>query len=81
MRNEQRYEVIELMLRGKSEGRHGPGRKRDLSLKNIRTWFATTTKELFRAAANKVRISNIQYTVKDEHQRKKFTVSLLILWG
>lgn len=57
MRNSQRYELLQLILQGKVEGRRRPGRRRISWLKNLRTWFNTTTVGLFRAAVDKVRIA------------------------
>lgn len=50
MKNEQRYELTQLILQDKIMGRIGPWRRRITWLGNLRTWFATITTEFFRAA-------------------------------
>ena len=57
MRNEKRYGLLQLVLQGKIPSKRGPGRRRISWLKNLRTWFSTTTTGLFRAAVNKVQIA------------------------
>lgn len=57
MRNDQRYGLLQLILQGRVKGKRGPGRRRISWLKNLRTWFNTTTIGLFRAATNKVKIA------------------------
>ncbi|XP_060527658.1 uncharacterized protein LOC132702847 [Cylas formicarius] len=52
---EMMVRVVQLILQGNVEGRRRPGRRR--MLKNLRTWFNTTTVGLFRAAVDKVRIA------------------------
>lgn len=57
MRNEERYGILQTILQGKILGRRGPGRRRISWLKNLRTWFNITSTQLFRIAADKVRIA------------------------
>lgn len=59
MRNEKRYGLLQLILQGKVYGKRGPGRRRISWLKNLRTWFSTTTTGLFRATANKIMIARM----------------------
>lgn len=57
MRNEHRYELLQLILQGKIDSRRGPGRRRISWLANLRSWFGKSSAELFRIATNKVRIA------------------------
>lgn len=57
MRNNGRYGLLQTILQGKISGRRGPGRRRISWLKNLRTWFNKTSSQLFRIAADKVRIA------------------------
>lgn len=59
MRNPDRYGLLQRILQGKVVGRRSPGRRRISWLKNLRTWFASTTTGLFRAAVNKVLIARM----------------------
>uniref|UniRef100_A0A6P7F260 Uncharacterized protein LOC114325553 n=1 Tax=Diabrotica virgifera virgifera TaxID=50390 RepID=A0A6P7F260_DIAVI len=67
MRNSERYGLQQLILQGKVEG------KRRISwLKNLRTWFNTTTTNLSRAALCKVQIAIMVANIpKDRHYKKK----------
>lgn len=59
MRNEKRFSLLQNILQGKIPSKRGPGRRRNSWLKNLRTWFSTTTTGLFRAAANKIIIARM----------------------
>lgn len=56
MRNDQRYELLQLILEGNIDGGREPGKRKTSQLKNLQLWFNTTTVGLFRAAADKIPI-------------------------
>uniref|UniRef100_A0A8D8RKM6 Uncharacterized protein n=1 Tax=Cacopsylla melanoneura TaxID=428564 RepID=A0A8D8RKM6_9HEMI len=56
MRNESRYTLLQAILQGKIFGKRGPGRRTPW-LKNLRTWYNKTTPQLFRIAADKIKIA------------------------
>lgn len=56
MRN-QKYQLLQLIIQGKIQGKRSAGRRRISWLKNLRTWFGKSTKSLFRAAVSKVEIA------------------------
>ncbi|CAG9839630.1 unnamed protein product [Diabrotica balteata] len=49
--------LLQAILQGKIFGKRGPGRRRTSWLKNLRIWFNTTSVQLFRAAADKIKIT------------------------
>ena len=51
-----KYRLQQLILQGRVDGRRGPGRRRNSWLQNLRQWFGLTSVELFRQAANKIKI-------------------------
>lgn len=53
----EKYEVIKVILQGKIQGKRSVGRRRISWLKNLREWFNSSTKSLFRTAADKVKIA------------------------
>lgn len=57
MRNEEKYRILQLAIKGKIFGRRGPGRRRVSWLRNLRQWFGMTSVELFRRAVNKTMIA------------------------
>uniref|UniRef100_A0A8D8SXR8 Craniofacial development protein 2 n=1 Tax=Cacopsylla melanoneura TaxID=428564 RepID=A0A8D8SXR8_9HEMI len=59
LRNENKYHLLKCILQGKVYGKRGVGRRRISWLKNLRTWFATSTTGLFKAAANKIIIARM----------------------
>uniref|UniRef100_A0A8D8VL77 Craniofacial development protein 2 n=2 Tax=Cacopsylla melanoneura TaxID=428564 RepID=A0A8D8VL77_9HEMI len=59
IRNETKYELLKSILQGKVFGKRGVGRRRISWLKNLRTWFDTTTTGLFKAATNKIIIARM----------------------
>lgn len=59
MRNETKYKLLKCILQGKVEGKRNVGRRRISWLKNLRTWFGTSTTGLFRAATNKIIIARM----------------------
>ncbi|KAI5715976.1 hypothetical protein M8J77_025461 [Diaphorina citri] len=58
-RNEKKYGLLKCILQGKINGKRSVGRRRISWLKNLRTWFDTSTTGLFKAAANKVMIARM----------------------
>jgi len=56
MRN-NKYRILQNIIQGKVDGRRGSGRRRTSWLDNLRKWFGATSTELFRCAANKIRIA------------------------
>lgn len=66
MRNEQRYNLLQLILQGKIFGKRGPGRRRISWLQNLRKWFSLTTTGLFKAAVNKIRIAMLVANIRNE---------------
>lgn len=63
MRN-NKYNLLQLIMQGKFDGKRGPGRRRISWLRNLRQWTGMTSIDLFRAAGNKIRwaimIANVQ---------------------
>jgi len=56
MRN-NKYRILQNIIQGKVDGRRGPGRRSISWLAHLRKWFGATSTELFRCAANKIRIA------------------------
>ncbi|KAJ2952534.1 hypothetical protein O0L34_g6852 [Tuta absoluta] len=56
MRNEK-YKLLQLIIQGKIQGRRLPGRRKISWLKNLREWYGMSTRSLFRAAVDKVKIA------------------------
>lgn len=52
-----KYRLQQLILQGKVDGRRGPGRRRNSWMQNLRKWFGLSSIQLFRQAANKIRIA------------------------
>lgn len=52
-----KYQLLQNIMEGKIQGKRCQGRRRTSWLRNLREWFSMTSNELFRAAANKVRIA------------------------
>uniref|UniRef100_A0A6P7FCB0 Uncharacterized protein LOC114328569 n=1 Tax=Diabrotica virgifera virgifera TaxID=50390 RepID=A0A6P7FCB0_DIAVI len=65
VRNSERYGLLQLIWQGKVEGKRGPGRRRISWLKNLRTWFNTTTTNIFRAAVCKVQIAMMVANIRN----------------
>jgi hypothetical protein len=59
MRNKNRYNFLQCILQGNVKGKRSVGRRRISWLKNLRTWFSMTTTGFFRAAVNKVKLTNM----------------------
>lgn len=57
LKHPEKYQLLKIVLEGKIEGRRGPGRRRISWIKNLRSWFNQSTKSLFRAAVDKVKIA------------------------
>uniref|UniRef100_A0A8D8W5N2 Craniofacial development protein 2 n=2 Tax=Cacopsylla melanoneura TaxID=428564 RepID=A0A8D8W5N2_9HEMI len=75
MRNGARYSLLQSILQGKILGRRGPGRRRTSWLKNLRTWFGKTSPDLFRIAADRVRIAMIIANVRNGFFEQKILVT------
>ncbi|CAG9831529.1 unnamed protein product [Diabrotica balteata] len=56
MQNESRYALLQAILQGNIFGKHGLERRRTW-LKNLRIWFNTISVQLYRAAAEKIKIA------------------------
>lgn len=52
-------------------GRGGPGKSRISWIKNLRTWYAKTTTEVFRAAVNKVVITRMIANIQREEAHEE----------
>lgn len=65
MRNESRFQLLQVIIQGKVQGKRGVGRRRISWLKNLRTWFSKTTTQLFRAAVNKVIIAKMVADIRN----------------
>ncbi|CAG9827057.1 unnamed protein product [Diabrotica balteata] len=52
-----KYEILRLIMQGKIRGKRSIGRRRISWLRNLREWYSCSSVDLFRAAANKVRIA------------------------
>lgn len=52
MRN-RKYQLLQLMLQGRIEGRRSVGRQRSTWLSNLREWLNLSTVEIFRGVTNK----------------------------
>lgn len=59
MRHPKIYNILDLIIQGKIQGKRGSGRRRISWLKNLRQWFGESTTSLFRAAVNKIMIANM----------------------
>lgn len=57
MRNDNKYRLLQNIIQEKVEGKRGPGRRRISWLANLRRWYGVTSTELFRCAANRIRIA------------------------
>ena len=53
----QRYEMLRLIMQEKIKERRNVGRRRISWLRNLRNWYNCISIEVFRAAANKVKIA------------------------
>ena len=65
MRN-NKYRLLQLILQGKVDGRRRGGRRRNSWLQYLRQWFGMSSLELFRQAADRVRIAMIIANVRRE---------------
>ncbi|CAG9826844.1 unnamed protein product [Diabrotica balteata] len=54
----QQYKLLRLITQGKIRGGRSIGRRRVSWLKNLRDWFQCSYMELFRAAVDRVNISD-----------------------
>ncbi|XP_060520407.1 uncharacterized protein LOC132698368 [Cylas formicarius] len=52
-----KYQILQLIMQGKIDGRRGPGRRRTSWLKNLRQWYGVGARTLFRRAVDKVQIA------------------------
>lgn len=52
-----KYQLLQLIMQGKIDGKRGPGRRRTSWLKNLRQWYGASTRTLFRRAVNKLQIA------------------------
>jgi len=59
MRNKQQYNILQLILQGKIEGKRSVGRRRISWLKNLRDWYNTTSIDLFQASLDGNSIANM----------------------
>lgn len=64
MRN-SKFRILQNIVQGKVDSRRGPGRRRISWLANLRKWFGATSTELFRCAANKIRIAMMIANVRN----------------
>lgn len=64
MRNQEKYNVLHLIIQGKIYGRRPPGRRKMSWLANLRKWFGQTSVQLFRSAVNKIKIANMIANVR-----------------
>lgn len=62
----ERYRILQLVTQGKIQGKRRPGRRKTSWLKNLREWFNTSTRSLFRAAASRVRIAMMVANLRGE---------------
>lgn len=53
----EKYQMLQIIVQGKIQGKRSMGRRRNSWLKNLRDWFGCSNNELFRAAVSKVRIA------------------------
>jgi hypothetical protein len=60
-----KYRLLQLIVQGKIDSKRGPGRRRHSWLQNLRKWFGLTSVELFRSAANKIRIAMLIANVRN----------------
>ncbi|KAL3268742.1 hypothetical protein HHI36_007844 [Cryptolaemus montrouzieri] len=63
MRHEK-YRLLQLIIQGKTDSKRGPGRRRHSWLHSLRQWYGLTTIQLFRSAANKIRIAMLIANVR-----------------
>uniref|UniRef100_A0A8D8SJ40 Craniofacial development protein 2 n=2 Tax=Cacopsylla melanoneura TaxID=428564 RepID=A0A8D8SJ40_9HEMI len=60
-----KYEILHLIIQGKIVGKRSVGRRRISWLRNLREWFNCSSCDLFRAAANKVRLAMMMANLRD----------------
>jgi hypothetical protein len=53
----EKYVLLRLIMQGKIQGKRNPGRRKISWLRNLREWFGCSSLELFRSAANKIKIA------------------------
>jgi hypothetical protein len=61
----QRYNVLQLILQEKIEGKRSVGRRRISWMKNLRDWYNITSIELFRASLDRNDIANIISNIRN----------------
>jgi hypothetical protein len=66
LRNNQRYNILQLILQGKIEGKRSVGRRRISWLKNLRDWYNTTSIDLFRASLDRNIVANMISNIRNE---------------
>ena len=75
-------QMLRLIMQGKIKGRRNVGKRRISWLRNLRDWYNCSSIELFRAAANKVKIammvSNLRWGMarKEEEENLESKTSL-----
>jgi len=65
MRNNQRYNVLQLILQGKIEGKISFGRRRISWMKNLLNWYNTTSIDVFRASLDRNDIANMISNIRN----------------
>ncbi|KAI5718027.1 hypothetical protein M8J77_015079 [Diaphorina citri] len=64
MRNSEKYGLLQVILQGRIVGRRSRGRRRTSWLGNLREWYECSSVELFRAAGDREKISNMIVNVR-----------------
>jgi hypothetical protein len=65
MRNNQRYNTLQLILQGKIEGKISVGRRRISWMKNLREWYNIKSIELFQASLDRNDIANMISNIRN----------------
>lgn len=53
----EKYQLLQVIMQGKVQGKRSVGRRRNSWLKNLRDWFGCSNNDLFRSAVSKVKIA------------------------
>jgi hypothetical protein len=66
MRNNHRYNTVQLILQGKIERKRNVGRRQISEMKNVRDWYNTKSIDLFQALLDRNDIVNIISNIWNE---------------
>lgn len=61
----EKYQLLQIIMQGKIQGKRSIGRRRHSWLRNLREWFNCNTSQLFRSAVSKIRIAMMIANLRD----------------